>query len=141
MPYQFRSQQYIRILYPELVIYITEHCGLCRSEHVFRHRQAIGWFSVPLLTQHCTLCDQYMCQCILLNPSIQFGHHHTHNTRCPVHFAVIARCKLALSKHHFWQKARIHCHSSFSVTYYFFHHNLYKCLKCMLWFYVCHFML
>ena len=47
-------------------------CGLHKSEHVFRHCQAIGWLSVPLLTQHRTLCamlDQYMCQGILGLPS------------------------------------------------------------------------
>ena len=31
-------------------------CGLRKSDHVSRHRQAIGWLSVPLLTQHHTLC-------------------------------------------------------------------------------------
>ena len=30
-------------------------CGLCKLDHVSRHRQAIGWLSVPLLTQHHTL--------------------------------------------------------------------------------------
>ena len=37
-------------------------CGMCKSEHVSRHRQAIEWLSMPLLAQHRTLCamlDQY----------------------------------------------------------------------------------
>ena len=73
-------------------------CGLHKSDHVSRHCQASGWLSVPLLTQHRTLCamlDQCTCQGILLNPPIQFGRYHTHNTRCPVHFAVVAQCRLA----------------------------------------------
>ena len=47
-------------------------CGLRKSDHVSGHRQAIGWLSVPLLTQHRTLCgmlDQYAGRGILLNPS------------------------------------------------------------------------
>ena len=42
---------------------------------------------------------------ILLHPPIQFGRQHTYGTRCPAHFAMIARCRLALSKRHFRQKA------------------------------------
>ena len=37
-------------------------CRLRKSDYVSRHCQAIGWLSVPLLTQHRTLCamlDQY----------------------------------------------------------------------------------
>ena len=67
-------------------------CGLRKSETVSRHPQAIGWPSVPLLTQHHTLCamlDQYTCRGILLNPPIQFGRHHTHNTRCPVYSTMV----------------------------------------------------
>ena len=46
-----------------------------------------------------------------LNPPIQFGHHHTHNTRCPVHSAMIVQCRLALSKQQFQQKATTWCSS------------------------------
>ena len=38
MPYQFRGQQYIRILYTELIIYITEQSILyvdCIGENIF----------------------------------------------------------------------------------------------------------
>ena len=48
-----------------------------KSEYVSRHRQAIGWLSVPLLTQHHTLCamlDQphIHVEAILLNLPIKF---------------------------------------------------------------------
>ena len=112
MHYQFGSQQYIRTLLSRInhlhnrAVRIV--CGLHKSEHVSRHRQAIGWLSVPLLTQHRTLfsmLDQYKWWGILLNPPMQFGRHHTHNTRCLVHFAIIARCRLELTKRHFQHKA------------------------------------
>ena len=113
-------------------------CGLRKSENVSRHCQAIGWLSMPLLTQHRTLCamlDQYTCRGILLNPPIQFGRHHTYNTRCPVHCAMVARCRLALSKRHFRQKAITWWNSLpqrlFSDLL-IFRHNLYKYLRCML---------
>ena len=86
MPYQFGGQQYIRTLLSRInhlhnrAVRIV--CGLHKSEHVSRHCQAIGWLSVPLLTQHHTLCamlDQYKCRGIILNPPIQLGRHHTHN--------------------------------------------------------------
>ena len=67
-------------------------CGFHKSDHVSRHCQASGWLSVPLLTQYRTLCamlDQYTCRGILLNPPIQFGRYHTHNTRCPVHLYIL----------------------------------------------------
>ena len=79
-----------------------------KSDHVSRHRQAIGWLSVPLLTQHHTLCgmlDQYTSRGILLHPPVQFGRQHTYSTRCPAHFAMIDQCRLALSKRRFRQKA------------------------------------
>ena len=84
-----------------------------------------------LLTQHHTLCamlDQYMCRGIIFNPPIQFGRHHTYNTRYPVHSAaMITQCRLALSKCHFHQKAITRWNSTATVT---FHHNLYKYLRC-----------
>ena len=36
-------------------------CGLHKSEHVSRHHQAIGWLSMPLLTQHRTSCAINIC--------------------------------------------------------------------------------
>ena len=100
-------------------------------------RQAIGWLSVPLLTQHRTLCgmlDQYAGRGILLHPPIQFGRQHTYSTRCPAHFAMIARCRLALSKRHFLQKATswwnslpLELFSRLSS----FRYNLYKYLVCI----------
>ena len=113
-------------------------CGLCKSEHVSRHHRAIGWLSMPLLTQHrtsCAMLDQYTCLGILLNPPIKFVHHHTYATRCTVHSAMIVRCRLALSKRHFYQKA-ITWWSSLPQQLFsdllIFRHNLYKYLRCML---------
>ena len=113
-------------------------CGLHKTEHVSRHCQVIGWLSVPLLTQHrilCAMLDQYTCRSILLNPPIKFGRHHTHNIRCPVHSAMVARCRLTLSKWHFRQKAITWWNSLpqrlFSDLL-IFRHNLYKYLRCML---------
>ena len=83
-------------------------CGLRKSDHVSSHRQTIGWLPVSLLIQHRTLCammDQYTGRGIQVNPPLQFGRLHTHNTRCPAHFASICRCRLALTKRHFRQKA------------------------------------
>ena len=112
-------------------------CGLRKSDHVSGHRQAIGWLSVPLLTQHRTLCgmlDQYAGRGILLNPSIQFGRQHSYSTRCPAHFAVIDRCRLALSKRHFrqkvtswWNSLPLELFSHMSS----FRYNLYKYLVCI----------
>ena len=71
-----------------------------KAEYVFRHQQAIGWLSMPLLIQHRTLCyviPLYESK-YLLNPSIQFRCHHTHNIRCSVYFVIIIWCRLALSK-------------------------------------------
>ena len=51
------------------------------------------------------MLDQYTSQGILLNPHIQYGRHHAHNTRHLLHFAMIARCRLALSKRHFCYQA------------------------------------
>ena len=51
------------------------------------------------------MLEQYIGQGILLDPRIQFGRHHTYNTRCPSHFAEITQCKLPRCKHHFRQKA------------------------------------
>ena len=58
-------------------------CGLYKSEHVSRCRQAIGWLSVLLLMRCHALCamlDHYTSQDILVNPPIQIRCHHTHNT-------------------------------------------------------------
>ena len=81
------------------------------------------------------MLDQYTCRGILLNPPIQFGCHHTYNTRCPVHSAMVARCRLALSKWDFRQKAITWWNSLpqrlFSDLL-IFRHNLYKYLRCML---------
>ena len=74
----------------------------------------------------CGMLDQYTSRGILLNPSIQFGRQHTYSTRCPAHFTMIDRCRLALSKHHFRQKATswwnslplellAACHSSITI--------------------------
>ena len=112
-------------------------CGLHKSVHASRHRQDIGWLSVPLLTQHRTFCamlDQYTCRGILLNPPIQFGHHHTYNTRRPVHSTMITWCRLELSKRHFCQKAITWWNSLPKQLFsdlLIFHHNLYKYLRCM----------
>ena len=83
-------------------------CGLRKSDHVSSHRQTIGWLPVSLLIQHRTLCammDHYIGRGIQFNPPLQFGRLHTHNTRCPTHFASVCRCRLALTKRHFRQKA------------------------------------
>ena len=83
-------------------------CGLRKSEHVSNHRRTIGWLSPQVLIQHRTLgamLDQYINRGIPLTPRIKFGRHHAYNTRCPIHFAEIARCRLALSKRHFCNRA------------------------------------
>jgi len=99
-------------------------CELCKSENVSNHCQTIGWLSIPLLIQHRTLCamlDHYTSRGILFIPPIQYGCHHTHETRCPTHFANIAWHFLnttfiswLLSLH-----GATPCHKDFSVTYHF----------------------
>ena len=57
-------------------------------EDQINHRKSIGWLSPQLLIQHRVLgvmLDRYISRGILLNPLIQFGRHHTCNTRCPIH--------------------------------------------------------
>ena len=83
------------------------------------------------------MLDQYTSRGILLNPHIQYGRHHTHDTRRPLHFAMIARCRLALSKHHFrhqattwWNSLPYRLFSDLSL----FCSNLYKYLVCTLQF-------
>ena len=82
----------------------------------------------------CGMLDQYTSRGILLNPSIQFGRQHTYSTRCPAHFAMIDRCRLALTKRHFRQKATswwnslpLELFSRLSS----FRYNLYKYLVCI----------
>ena len=81
-------------------------CGLQKYDNISDHRQNIGWLMVSSLIQHRTLCammDQYTGRGIQLNPLLQFGRLHIHNTRYPAHFVSIC---LALTTCHFRQKAR-----------------------------------
>ena len=58
----------------------------CVSQNMARHLQAIGWLLVSLLTQHRTMCGilaQHTGRGILLDPPIQFGRHHTYDTKYP----------------------------------------------------------
>ena len=98
MLYQFGGQQYTAKNFPSRinqlhnrVVCIT--CGLRKSEHVSSYCQTLGWLSAPLLIQHtpCAMLDQYTMASrdILLDPPIQYGCHHTYDTRCPMHFAMI----------------------------------------------------
>ena len=80
------------------------------------------------------MLDQYTSRSILLNPSIQFGHQHTYSTRCPAHFTMIDRCRLALSKRHFQQKAMSWWNSlplELFGNLSSFRYNLYKYLVCI----------
>ena len=78
--------------------------GLQKFDHISNHRRNIGWLPVSSLIQHHTLCammDQYTGRGIPLNPLLQFGRLHIHNTRHPAHFVSVCRCRLALTTRHF----------------------------------------
>ena len=68
-------------------------------------------------------------------PPIQLGCQHTHNTRYPVYFTTIVRCRLALLKRHsVRQKTITWCNSLPQQDFcgLLFYHNLYMYLVCML---------
>ena len=73
-----------------------------RYDHVSDYYKQLHWLPMYLLIKFRSLCSMHkqfnQRRCIPLEPPIQFGQSHSHNTRASSSFARIVRYKLKISQ-------------------------------------------
>ena len=80
--------------------------SLQKYDHISAHRNNLNWLPIShqiRLRSVCAMLRYYRQErkCLLLDPPIQFGRQHLHQTRCRKAFASVALCCLASTKRNF----------------------------------------
>ena len=78
---------------------------LSRFDHVSEYYRQLKWLPfkelVQLHSMRLMYCQYHHAKCIPLLPPIEFGPHHSHDTRTAAHFANSKRFRLTFSQNYY----------------------------------------